>query len=499
MKLVIKRLIPIWLGLLAGVTAALAQESATGGSVSGAAHQGLGPLLAISFLGGLVSLATPCVFPMIPVTVSYFIHKPEHVIRNVVAYCLGIISTFAVVGVLVSTVFGAAGITRFATNPWVNVALGALFVVLALNLFGVYEFQLSFANKVNSEGRKFANSPIGPFLIGIAFTFTSFTCTGAIIAGLLALAAGKGSTAYAVLGMATYGFAFSLPFWALALFPSLIKKLPKSGDWLSSVKPTLGFIELAASVKFFSNADLVWQLGYLTRPVYLSIWGVIFAAMGVYLLRTLYRSIRPGHGSTQKRKVTPKFVIGFVLALVPLFGAGFFFTHKSGYNYQTLDAFIPPEPYPFKTAVVASSSTGQSGSEAFQAQELTFGDNYKKAQSDAKATGKFLFVDFTGVTCTNCRWMEKNVFPQPGVNDRLSKMVLVQLYTDRDTDQDRMNQELQQKLGKTIALPLYAVLDSSGHLVKTFEGAARNPGEFQQFLDDATAGKLALNEPASHN
>lgn len=447
--------------------------------VQAALGKGIMPFLAVSFVGGLVALLTPCVFPMVPVTVSFFAKRKDRPLLSALIYAFGIISTFAILGVLASVIFGAAGIARFATNPWVNIGLAVLFVVLALNLFGLYEFQLGFAGRLQGKALEKKDSLLSPWLVGMAFSLTSFTCTGPIVAGLLAIAAGKGGPQAAMLGMTSFGIAFSLPFFFLALFPAALAKAPKSGGWLGVVKPALGFIELAAAFKFLSNADLVWQLGILTRPVFVAIWGILALALGLFLL-----------GVPKQLKQAGWIRRG--LGVLSLIGALMLFMNPHGQNLTQIAAFLPNDPYPYRSGVPAAAGGSQlvasGANQAASNGKIQFLSSYEKALALAKQENKPVFVDFTGVTCTNCRWMEDNVFPDPTVHGLLTSMVTVQLYTDRGTDADNANQELQQKIGGTIALPVYVLVSPDGKVIKTFEGRSDTTQQFADFLKQAKSG-----------
>lgn len=432
--------------------AALAQSVPAPGSV------GLGSFLGVCFVGGLASLLTPCVFPMIPVTISYFSKRTGgSPLQAATAYAAGIASTFAVIGILAAVLFGATGISNFAANPYVNLALGGLFVVLALGLFGAFEIQAPtfIADRLRGKGAARAGL-VGPAFMGAAFALTSFTCTMPIAAALLAAAA-RGSILYPTLGMTAYGVAFALPFFLLALFPSAMSRIPRSGDWLASVKPVLAFIELAAAVKFFSNADLAWSAGWITKPVFTALWIAIFGMLAAYLI-----------GLPEQLRM-----VGWVRRLFGTAGfvaCGYLLASLNGFRLGAVDAFLPPDPYPTSKRTAAAPSGKLEAA------------TYQEALKLARETGRTVFIDFTGVTCTNCRYMEKNIFPAPAVAAELDNMVKVQLYTDRPTDADRANQALQGKLAGNQALPTYVLLKPDGTVLRKFEGAARTPDEFVGFL-----------------
>lgn len=424
--------------------------------------------LGAAFGGGLVSLLTPCVFPMIPVTVSYFTKRHEGgAVAGAASYATGIISTFAIIGIGASLLFGATGISRFATNPWVNIVLALFFVVLALNLFGLYEIQLpsGLTSKLSQGSRK--QGLAGPFFMGATFSLTSFTCTAPIVATLLSQAATGSSVVMPALGMAAYGTAFAIPFFFLALFPAAMNKVPKSGGWLAAVKPVLGFIELAAAMKFLSNADLTLQWGLITRPVFVASWILIFGLLAGYLLGLPDRLKEVGTG----RRV---FGAATLVLVVYLFGG----LNKG--SLGELNAYLPPDPYPLngKQTQVATEKGEKAGPVIYTSLE--------EAKKVAAAENKPIFIDFTGVNCVNCRWMEENIFPKQEVKPVLEKFIRVQLYTDRPTAEDKANQDLQTKLAKNNALPTYVLMKPDGTtIVDKFEGATRKVEEFAQFLGKA--------------
>lgn len=422
-----------------------------------AIDKGFLPFLWFSILAGFAALATPCVFPMIPITVSFFSKKREGATKRTglgmaAAYCLGIVGTFTLLGIAVTAIFGAGGIQRLATNPWLNVGLATLFLVLAASLFGVFEVGLpsSLANRLQSGTRK--DGFVGPLIMGLTFTLTSFTCTLPIVGALLAIAA-KGSLLYPVVGMLAFSSAFALPFFVLALFPQVLHKIPKSGPWLASVKAFMGFVEIAAALKFLSNADLVFQAGILTRPVYVALWSMITIIAALYLLGlikipTVENPPRLGYAR-------------LALGVATLVGGFYVLRSIEGRSLGELEAFLPPSDYPGSGKI----------------------DNYETGIKLARERGKPLFIDFTGVTCTNCRWMEKNMFPRTEIADILKNFVTIQLYTDRQTPEDNANQKLQQKLTGTIVLPVYVVVSPEGKVLSSFPGLTREPQAFAAFLN----------------
>ncbi len=422
-------------------------------SVSEAKAKGILAFIALSFGAGLLSLLTPCVFPMIPITVSFFAKRrtaehPGAALPPALAYCGGIVGSFAVFGLAVTALFGASGIQRFATNPWVNLALAVLFVVLALSLLGMYTITLPSGLVNRFQGNPNKPGLLAPALMGLTFTLTSFTCTVPFIGTILA-GASQGDYIYPLIGMVAYGTAFSLPFFLLALFPQYLARLPKSGSWLETVKAFMGFIEIAAALKFLSNADLVLRTNIFSRPIFLGIWAVIAAAAGLFLLGVLRLP-------SIERPAKLGFIrLGFGAASLAV--ACWFVSCLGGKSLGELEAFMPPT-------------------------DSGWLKDYARALQVARATNRPILINFTGVTCTNCRWMEKNMFPQPSVKGELSKYVTVELYTDRETSGDAENKALQQKLTGVVTLPEYVRLAPDGHKLDIFEGSTRDVQKFAGWL-----------------
>jgi len=415
----------------------------------------------IALGAGFVSLLTPCVFPMIPITVSVFTKSDSGGIKKALAFCGGIIVTFVGLGVLVTLIAGASGLQNLANNPYLNLGLAALFLFLSLSLFGIYEFTLpgTFANKINTEGK---GQYVGPILMGLIFSLTSFTCTMPFV-GTLLVSAAQGSLLFPIVGMLGFSTAFSIPFFGLAMFPQYLKKLPRSGSWLSVVKATMGFVEVAAAVKFLSNVDLGFQWGFLTQPVFLAIWAVLMVLAGLFLVRGIKLPSVDDDGKMGPFRIA--FGVGaFVLA-------GYFLAGINGASLGKLAAFLPPHPYPGAATTVAS-------------QDGAIGD-YDAAVAAAKTAGKPLLIDFTGIYCTNCRDMEINVFPS--VKKEFAQFQLAKLYTDRPTSEsDQKHQAIKEKMTGSIANPQYAILTADGKLVSTMS-YTDNVETFRKFLNDGFA------------
>jgi thiol:disulfide interchange protein len=422
-------------------------------SVQDARSGGLFAFVLFAFGAGLLSLLTPCVFPMIPITVSFFSKRRNDAgaktgVSHAVAFCLGIVSSFAVFGIAVSLIFGATGIQRFATNPWVNLGLAALFLVLALSLLGIYSVNLP-PKLVNAfTGAQGSRGLLAPALMGLTFTLTSFTCTVPFVGTILAGAA-QGDLLYPVVGMLAYGTAFSLPFFLLALFPQYLARLPKSGSWLETVKAFMGFVEIAAALKFLSNADLVLRTNILSRPVFLGIWTLVAIGAGLYLL-----NVYTLPGMERPSKLGP-FRIAFGCGSLLL--AMWFMTSLRGRSLGELEAFMPPT-------------------------DSGWLKDYQRALALAQKENRPILINFTGVTCTNCRWMEQNMFPRPPVKDALKKYITVELYTDRELSADEMNKQLEQNLTSTVTLPEYVTVSPEGKKLADFSGSTRDENAFIGFL-----------------
>ena len=440
--------------------------------------------LAVTF--GAISLLTPCVFPMIPITVSYFMKHADgdhkRTIKLATVYSVGIIATFSALGMLLAVLFGAAGINLFAANPWVNLFIGALFLFFAFNLFGFYEISIpaSVLTKLDSITRSEqgkGSAYIGALLMGLTFTLTSFTCTSPFIGSLL-VSTSQGDWKMPLVGMLAFSIVFALPFFVLAVAPRLLHSLPRSGGWLNSVKVVMGFLEIAAAMKFLSNVDLVWGAGLnetgvlnygkiFTRELVLIIWVVIGLGIVTYILGFF----KFKHDSPIK-KVTP---LRVVFAALFLGLCVYLTTGVLGRKLGELESFLPP-----KNSKSAFNVLGNPH------EELAWITNdLDGALSKARLEGKRVFVDFTGYTCTNCRWMEANMFVLPEVRAEMEKFVLVSLYTDGEGPVYERQQQFQQETFQTVALPFYAVLDADGTPIATFPGLTRDRQEFVDFLKNA--------------
>lgn len=427
----------------------------------------------IAITAGFAALLTPCVFPMIPLTVSFFSKQSEgkktRSVSNALIFGLSIIGTFTLLGIILALIMGASGASQFASNPVVNLLLGIIFIVFAISLLGLFEIRLpyqltNYLNRKSTESRGIA----GILFMGLTISAVSFSCTAPFVGGILA-ATTSGKWFYPIIGMIGFSTAFSLPFILFAMFPNWLQSLPKSGEWMNSVKVILGFIELAASFKFLSNADLVWNWNIFTRPLTIAAWIVISAMAGFYLLGKL----RLKHEKKKESISTVRLLLaipflGFALYLIPgLLGA----------SLGIWDAWLPPKK---ATDVSLVYSINQfDGTKSVQKDRWS--QNYDSVKSIAKAQNKPIFIDFTGYTCTNCRAMEANVFPKKKVQQSFNKFKLVRLYTDASNTGPK-NQRFQFKLTGTVALPTYAIVDPITGRLLAHRSGYTDAQKFEQFL-----------------
>ncbi len=439
-----------------------------------ASTQSFRSFLWLAAVMGALSLLTPCVFPMIPITVSYFTNHAggsrKSAIFTALVYAVGIILTFTALGMLLAAIFGAGGVNQLAANPWVNLLITAIFLAFAFSLFGAYFLQVppGLMNRIDDITRsKEGSRTVGALLMGFTFTLTSFTCTAPFVGTLLVMTA-QGNWRWPLAGMLAYSTVFAIPFFILALGPQLLSHLPKAGGWMNSIKVVMGFLEVAAAMKFLSNADLVWQWGIFTRQVVLAIWVAIGVLMVIYILGYFRMPHDSPVESVGAARVTfAMLFLALTIWLVP----GLF-----GRQLGELESFLPPE--------LGSSSPATSGTASVRPQTEAdwILNDYEGALAKARQNDKLLFVDFTGYTCTNCRWMESNMFPKPEISRELDKFVRVRLYTDGNGELFERQQKMQQERFGTVALPYYAILRPDGTSVATFPGLTRDANEFLAFL-----------------
>ena len=454
--------------------------------------------LAIS--AGAFALITPCVFPMIPITASYFAKhgsgSRQAALKNALLFGGGIIGTFTLVGLATSVLVGAAGMSRFAASPWVNLAIAAMFVAFALNFFGLYEIRIpsSVLTRLDGATRDRASSGgVGAVLMGATFAVTTFTCTAPFVGTLLVLAS-QGQWQQPVVGLLLFSTTFAVPFFFLALAPTVLAKLPRSGGWLNSVKIVIGLIEVGAALKFVSNADLVMGWGIFSRQVVLASWAIICGVIALYLLGR-HLPIGPARtaasgaaapapaGATPARAsilarlphpVAATLAVGFTAFGIWL-GLGL-----DGRPLGEVEPFLPPRFEDTPAGALAMAERGEEH-EGFR----WYTNDLEGALAAAREGGNRVFIDFTGYTCTNCRWMESNMFTVPEVARQLERFVLARLFTDGEGEVYEDQMDYQRETFGTIALPLYAILDGDGNTISTFLGLTRDREEFLEFLKAA--------------
>jgi thiol:disulfide interchange protein len=442
-----------------------ASSAAAGDTAQSLRGRGLFGYIIFAMGVGLLSLLTPCVFPMVPITVSFFTKREQRTtgeaVKQALIYCFGIIFTFTGLGLALTLIAGPSGINKLAANPWMNLFLTTLFVVFALNLFGMFEIRLPSGFLSMLDARSQRGTVAATLLMGLTFTLTSFTCTAAFV-GTVLVAVTQGEWFWPAVGMLAFSTAFAFPFFLLALFPKWMQSLPKSGGWLNSVKVVMGFLELGAAFKFLSNVDLVWGWETVSRDLVLAGWIAIALVTSIYLF-----------GKFQLPHDTPVQKIGVMrmLTATSFLGLAFYFlTGLFGGNLGEWEAMLPPP----QANAPGLASTGNSHG-AWLA-------SYDEALQKARLENKPVFLNFTGVTCTNCRWMESNMFTLPEVKRELERFVLAELYTDRETVEDEKNSQLQADKFETVALPLYAIIDPNGNTLDKFPGLTRDRQEFIGFL-----------------
>ncbi len=439
--------------------------------------QGIGAFLLVAFGFGLASIFTPCVFPMIPITMSYFLNRQsggrrDSVVQAVV-FCLGIIVLFSGLGILLTVLLGPFGVVQLGSNKWVNAFIAALFIVFGLSLLGAFEITIpsSILTRLNKSSEK--GGFAGTLVMGLTFSLASFACVGPFVGTLLAASVGAGKTR-PVWGMLTFATGLALPFFLLALFPSYIKRMPRSGGWMARVKVVMGFIILAFSLKYLSSLDQVLQLGWLTRERFLAAWVVLFGMAGLYLLGFVrLEGIKPDDRMGIGRLLTGVLLVVFAISLLP----GMF-----GGRLGDLDAYVPPPG-------VESAGFG-GGSGGASASALVFMKNqYREALDRARREGKRVFVNFTGYACANCHWMKANMFTRPEIAAALQQFVLVDLYADGTDQASEDNQKLELAKFNTVAEPFYAIMDPDESVIATFpKGLTHDPQEFLAFLNKGLAG-----------
>jgi thiol:disulfide interchange protein len=480
----------------------------------------------LGFLGGFAALIMPCIFPMIPLTVSFFLKRGgtrRRGIMQAALYGLSIILIYVFLGLLITVIFGASALNALATNGIFNFFFFLLLVVFGASFLGAFEITLpsSLGNKLDANADKGGVS--GLFFMAATLAVVSFSCTGPVIGTVLVEAATKGQRIGPVVAMFGFSLALAIPFTLFAIFPSLLKSLPKSGGWLNSVKVILGFLELAFSIKFLSNVDLAYHWNWFDREIFLSLWIVIGFLAGVYLIGKL----KFAHDSDLPYLSVPRtflaiITFSFVLYMIPgLWGAPLKF----------ISAYLPPPATQdfnlynlqlnnggsaAKTADLSSVGP-KKYEEIFKRGKIAGLEgwyDYDQALKVSRITKKPMLLDFTGWNCVNCRKMENNVWSSLEVFKRLqNNFVMVELYVDDKTELDKNEQFISSNSHKKITTlgakwsdlqasrfnsnsqPDYVILDSDGNLFVDKDGkvtvppqgANYNPTEYTKFLDAGIA------------
>lgn len=443
------------------------------------------------FLGGLLALLTPCVWPMIPMTVSFFLKKSgsrAKAITNATTYGLSIIIIFLLLGICFTVLFGASAMNALATSAWCNLLFFALLVIFAISFFGAFEITLpqSLSNKMDSTASK-TTGMLSIFFMAATLVIVSFSCTGPIIGTLLVEAASRGSVMGPVVGMTGFAIALAIPFTVFALFPTMLKKMPKSGGWLNTVKVVLGFIELALSLKFLSVADLAYGWRILDRETFIALWIAIFGVMGLYLLG-MFRFKSDG-----EPKSPGIGVMRFFLALVSLSFTAYLVPGLWGAPLKATSAFVPP---------LYTQDFNLYGGEQVEY------DDFDEGMKAAAAQGKPVFIDFSGHGCVNCRKMEGAVLDEAKVKKMISEdFVTIKLMVDDKTplQQPMVVQEngqqttlttvgdkwsyLQRHKFNSNSQPYYVVLDQQGALLSGPFAYNEDVDAFIAFLKRGTKTK----------
>lgn len=430
--------------------------------------EGLLALILISLTLGFAALLTPCVYPMIPITVSFFTKRAEQTkgkgLRDALIYALGIIFTFTFLGFAFSIILGPTGIQDFAKSPGVYLFIALLFIFFAFSLFGAYEIQLptGMINKLDTKSRK--GGGIGSVLLmSLVFSLASFSCTGPIVASAL-LGFASGEWFYPMISMIFFSSALALPFFILALVPSLMTSMPKSGGWMNNVKGVLGFIVLASSLYFISNAFAGWQLSVLSRSLFLAILAGIGFMTTFYVLGIFKLS----HDSPVEKVGVVRLLIALAFATLTFY----FISGLFGRHLGEIETYLPE----------AEAQGMVWGGGSTQQDKLTWHTDYDEALAQAKEQNKSVFIDFTGKKCTNCKKMEKVMFPKPEIQKRLKEMVRVKLITDIKEEPYISNQKFQLERFKDIAIPLYVIMSPEDKMIAKIAYTS-DEEEFAEFLD----------------
>lgn len=466
-------------------------------------------------IGGFAAFLMPCIYPMVPLTVSFFTKQSgtrAKGIINALLYGLFIIVIYVALGMLVTLLFGASALNEAASSAWFNLLFFIIIIVFAISFLGAFEITLPsrFVNKMDEKSNR--SGLLGLFFMAFTLALVSFSCTGPIIGYLLVEAVSEGALMGPAIGMLGFSVALAVPFMLFAFFPSLLKEMPRSGGWLNTVKVSLGFLELALAFKFLSNVDLAYHWGILDREVFLAIWIVIFGLFGLYLLGKLTFS----HDSAVPFISIPRLffaiaVLSFTVYMIPgMWGA----------PLKALSAWLPPSPT--QDFNLHQASFTNQAPQTSSAVVKKYGDifhaphgidafyDYDQALAYSKQVGKPVLLDFTGWSCVNCRKMEESVWPDPQVLKRLKEdYILVSLYVDDRTELEPHEQYVSAFSGKKIrrvgqkwsdlqasrfgtnAQPYYVIVNSDGKQLVPAQAYNEDIQHYIDFLDSGIAAYQA--------
>ncbi|WP_118193622.1 protein-disulfide reductase DsbD family protein [Albibacterium indicum] len=473
-------------------------------------ERGLWAIFVAGLIGGFAAFLMPCIYPMVPLTTSFFTKQSgsrRKGIWNAIIYGLSIIVIYVALGMVITLIFGASALNQAASSAWFNLAFFVIIVIFAVSFLGAFEITLPsrFVNKIDSQSNR--GGLIGIFFMAFTLALVSFSCTGPIIGYLLVEAVSKGSLLGPAVGMFGFSVALAIPFIIFALFPAFLKEMPKSGGWLNTIKVSLGFLELALAFKFLSNVDLAYHWGILDREVFLAIWIVIFAIFGFYLLG----KIRLSEADEIKIISLPRLfvamlILTFTVYMIPgLWGA----------PLKGISAWLPPQPtqdfdlnkltYGGLTNADPKGTTGaeKKYSDIFHAPHgLDAYYDYNEGLAYARSVNKPVLIDFTGWSCVNCRKMEASVWPEPEVLRRLKEdYVLISLYVDDRTELDESEKYVSEFSGKKISRvgqkwsdmqaavygtnsqPYYVIVDHDGNKLVPPQAFNLDVRNYVDFLD----------------
>lgn len=442
----------------------------------------------LGFLGGLAALLTPCVFPMIPLTVSFFTKRSKDRatgLRNAFSYAISIIVIYVALGMLITVPLGPDALNAMSSSAVFNLIFFFVFIIFAISFLGAFEITIPtrFVNKVDAASDK--GGLLGIFFMAFTLSLVSFSCTGPIIGTLLVEAARGGSYMGPAIGMFGFALALALPFALFAMFPGWLNSLPKSGGWLNSVKVTLGFVEIALALKFLSTVDLAYHWDFLKREVFLAVWIVVAILLGLYLLGKLKLS----HDSDLPHISVPR----VLLALVCFVFAAYLVPGMWGAPVNFVSGYLPPSHYrEWKDPSAGNSDCPH---------DLSCFHNLDEGLCYAKKVGKPVFIDFTGYACVNCRKMEDFVWPQPEVYQFLNeKYVVISLYVDDKAALPENQQFTDPSFGRINTVgkkwsmieaqyyqqnsqPLYVLVDNEGKILNAPKGYTPDVSEYATFLE----------------